>query len=142
MQGFNLARKLFDIDEADSEDSDSLVINISSDEGISSDGWECDYSTDTEQLVARIEKEVIASPMLIGGRIMTVEDEQEQMVPGPSSSGQLDVVTPKLDHKNFDREMCYATPKAIGKSRIELCKTLLPVLESPMSPPQHERIPR
>ena len=37
--------------------------------------------------------------------------------------------------------MCYAPPKAIGKSRIELCKTLLPVLESPMSPPEHERGP-
>ena len=69
---------------------------------------------------------------------MTVEDEQEEMVPGPSSSGQLDVVTLELDHKYFDCEMCYAPPKAFWKSRIEICKTLLPVLESPMSPPEHE----
>ena len=129
MQKFNLARNLFDIDGADSEDSDSSVIYISNGEDESSDGWESDCSTDTEQLVARIEREVIASPMLIGGRIMTVEDEHEEMVPGPSLSGKLDVVTPKLDHKYFNREMCYAPPKAIAKSRIELCNTLLPVLE-------------
>ena len=57
-----------------------------------------------------------------------------------NSQTQTDV-TPKLDHKYFDKEMCYAPPKKTGKSRIELCKTLLPVPESPMSPPDHERGP-
>ena len=70
-----------------------------------------------------------------------MEDEQEEMIPDQSSSGQLDVVTPKLDDKYFDRKMCYAPPKAIEKSRIELCNTLLSVLESPMSPPVHESGP-
>ena len=125
MQSFILARKLFDINGADSEDSDNSVIYISSDEDDSSDRWEFDCSTDTEQLVARIEREVSASPRLIGERIMTVEDEEEEMVPGSSSGGQLDVVTPKLNHNYFDREMCYAPPKAVGKLRIELCKTVL-----------------
>ena len=107
----------------------------------SSNRWESDCSTDTDKLVARIEREVSASPMLIGGRIMTVEDEPEEMVPGPSSSRQLDVVTPKLDHKYFVQEMCYAPPKAIKKSRIGPCKTLMPVLESPVSAPEHEKGP-
>ena len=71
---------------------------------------------------------------------MTVEDEREEMVSGPSTSRQRDDVTPKLDHKHFDQKMCYAPPKWIEK-KIELCRTLLPVLESPMSPPEHERGP-
>ena len=66
------------------------------------------------------------------------EDEPEA---GPSSSHTQTDVTPKLDHKYFDKEMCYAPPKKTGKSRIELCKTLLSVLESPMSPPGYESGP-
>ena len=92
MRRFNLARQLFNIDGADSGDSDNSVTYISSGDPDSSDVWESYCSTDTEQEVARFEREVIASPILIGGQIMTVEDEQEEMVPCPSSSGQLDVV--------------------------------------------------
>ena len=80
--------------------------------------------------------------MLIGGRIMTVDEPtEEQPVAGPSSDQVQIEVTPKLNHKYFDQEMCYAPPKKLGKSRIEICETLLPVPESPMSPPDHERGP-
>ena len=45
--------------------------------------------------------------MLIGGRMMTMdgpsEDGQET---GPSSAQMQSEVTPKLDHKYFDKEMC------------------------------------
>ena len=141
MSKYNLARKLFDLDY-DSDESNESVIYISSSESEASD-WETDCSTETEQLVARIEREVISSPMLIGGRIMTVDlpEEEEDTEAGPSSRQMQADVTPKLDHKYFDKEMCYAPPKKIGKSRIELCKTLLPVMESPLSPPPHERGP-
>ena len=91
---------------------------------------------------SRIEKEFCASPMLIGGRIMTVEGEQEGMMPGPSTSNLHDEVTPasKLGNRYFDHQkMCYAPPRENGKSRIEICRTLLPVLDSPMSPQQHEK---
>ena len=142
MSKYSLARKLFGLQESDSDDSERSVMYISSSEDESSD-WETDCSTDTEQLVARIEREVTSSPLLIGGRILTVdkptEDEPEA---GPSSSQTQTDVTTKLDHKYFDKEMCYAPPKKTGKSRIELCKTLLPVPESPMSPPDHEKGPR
>ena len=37
--------------------------------------------------------------------------------------------------------MCYAPPKNFGKTRIKLCNTISPVLESPMFPPEHERGP-
>ena len=50
-------------------------------------------------------------------------------------------VTPKLGLEYFDREMCYAPPRKFEKKRIELCNTIMPVLESPMSPPEHERGP-
>ena len=70
---------------------------------------------------------------------MTVDEPTEnEPEAGPSSSQTQTDVTPKLDHKYFDEEMGHAPPKKTGKSRIELCKTLLPVPESPMSPPGHE----
>ena len=73
---------------------------------------------------------------------MTLDDpEEDEMGAGPSSSRAQADVTPKLDHKYFDNEICYAPPKKFGKTRIELCNTLLPVLGSPMSPPEHERGP-
>ena len=113
MKKFNLARRLFDLDDNSSEGSDKSFIYISSSEDEHSDGWESDCCTDTEELVARIEREVCASPMLIGGRIMTVEGEQEDMTPGPSTSNLCGEVTTasKLGHKYFDREMCYAPPR-------------------------------
>ena len=141
MSKFNLARKLFDLEDCDSDESDRSVIYISSSEDEDSD-WETDCSTDTEQLIARIDREVTSSPMLIGGRIMTMDEpEEDESGVRPSSSRNQADVTPKLDHKNFDKEMCYAPPKKLGKSRIEICNTILPVLESPMSPPDHEKGP-
>ena len=73
---------------------------------------------------------------------MNVDDPTEdEPKAGPSSTQTQTDVTPKLDHRYFDKEMCYAPPEKTGKSRIKLCKTLLPVPESPMSPPDHERGP-
>ena len=141
MSKYNLARKLFDLEESDSDGSEKSVIYISSSENEESD-WETDCSTDTEQLIARIEREVTSSPMLIGGRIMTSEiPEEDVSMAGPSTSGANAEKTPKMDHKYFDLERCYAPPKRMEKSRIELCNTILPILESPMSPPDHERGP-
>ena len=112
MSKYNLARKLFDFEEYDSDNSDKSVIYISSSEDESSD-WETDCSTDTEQLIARIEKEVTSSPMLIGGRIMTMDEPEDEARAGPSTSQMEEGVTPKLGLKYFDREMCYAPPKKI-----------------------------
>ena len=142
MSKYNLARKLFDFDGDSSDESEASVIYISSSDDELSEGWETDCSTDTEQLIARIEKEVTSSPMLIGGRIMTTDDfEEEHLVAGPSSSQPHKDTTPKMDQRYFDHERCYAPPKRVEKTRIELCKTLLPVPESPMSPPEHEKGP-
>ena len=142
MEKFNLSRKLFDLDECNSDESDNSVIHISSSEDQLSEDWETDCFTDTEQLIARIEREVTASPMLIGGEIMTTEDhEEDEKVAGPSTSQIHAEVTPKLNYKYFDREMCYGPPKRTERTRIERCNTILPVLESPMSPPDHERAP-
>ena len=142
MEKLNLSRKLFDLDESNSDESDNSVIYISSSEDELSEDWETDCSTDTEQLIARIEKEVTASPMLIGGRITTTEDPKEdEMVAGPSTSQIHADVKPKLDYKYFDRKMCYASLKRTERTWTERCNTILPVLESPMPPPDHERGP-
>ena len=140
MSKFNLSIKLFDFEEYNSDNSDKSVIYISSSEDETSD-WETDCSTDTEQLIARIEREVTSSPMLIGGRIMTMDEPEDEARAGPSTSQVEEGVTPKLVLKNFDREMCFAPPRKFEKKRIELCITIMPVLESPMSPPEHERGP-
>ena len=133
MSKFNLSRILFDFEEYDSDNSDKSVIYISSSEDESSD-WETDCSTDTEQLIARIEKEVTSSTMLIGGRIMTMDEPEDEARAGPSTSQMEEGMTPKLGLKYFDREMCYAPPRKFEKKRIDLCNTIMPVLESPMSP--------
>ena len=70
--------------------------------------------------MARIEREVRASPIIVGGRIMTVEDEQEEMVPGPRTGLQQDDITPKLEHKYFVVKLWYAPPKGNVKRKIEL----------------------
>ena len=129
MSKFNLVRKLIDLENCDSDESDRSVIYISSSEDEDSD-WETDCSTDTEQLIARIEREVTSSPMLIGRRTMTMDEPKEdESEVSPSSSRTQADATPKLDHEYFDKEMCYAPPKKLGKSPIEICNTILPVLE-------------
>ena len=142
MQKFNLSRKLFDLEEQSSEKSSDWVIYISSDnEDDAFRSWDSDWSTDTEMLIERIEKEVRSSPILVGGRIMTMEGMEDECEAGPSSAQPVLPSTPKLDLGYFDEKICYAPPRKIEKTKIELCKTLLPVLESPASPPEHEKGP-
>ena len=136
MERFNKARKLFGSLEFSSDSSRDSVIYISSDEE-TSDGWDSDWSTDTEEMVRRIETQVQAEPIPIAGRRMTTASDE----PGPSSVPSDAQTTPKLDKTYFDEKLCYAPSRCKTKRRIELCKTILPVLESPLSPPAHERGP-
>ena len=106
---------MFDFEEYDSDNSDKSVIYISSSEDESSD-WETDCSTDTEQLIARIEREVTSSPMLIGGRVLTMDEPKDEARAGPSTSQMEEGVTPKLGLKYFDREMYYAPPRNLKRS--------------------------
>ena len=136
MERFNKARKLFGSLEFSSDSSRDSVIYISSDEE-TSDGWDSDWSTDTEEMVRRIETQVQAEPIPIAGRGMTTASDE----PGPSSVPSDAQTTPKQDKTYFDEKLCYAPSRGNTKRRIELCKTILPVLESPLSPPSHERGP-
>ena len=141
MQNFSLLRKRFDLEEQSSEESTDSVIYISSDsEEEVSDSWDSDWSTDTEMLIDRIERKVKSSPMLIGGSIMTTEGVDGELEAGPCSSQSVPPTSPKLSLQYFDKEMCHAPSRWTGKTRIELCKTLLRVMESPMSP-EHEKGP-
>ena len=85
----------------------------------------------SEEMVRRIETQVQAEPIPIAGRRMTTASDE----PGPSSVPSDAQTTPKLDKTYFDEKLCYAPSRGNTKRRIELCKTILPVLESPLSPP-------
>ena len=110
MAKFNLARKLFDLEESDSEASVNSVIYLSSDEeeGTSSTSWDSDWSTDTEAIIKRIEREVKSSPILIAGRKMTVEEQATESAAGPSNLRMWPPSTPKLGFKQFDEKLLYA----------------------------------
>ena len=131
------SRNLFE-DDLDSDLSGESVSYFSSDEseGVS-DGWDSDCSTDRERLIERMERDVHASPMLIGGRIMTVEEDET--VQGPSTSRPNGNITPELGSEYFNEELCFAPKKENALQRIQLCKTTLPVAETLLSPPPHER---
>ena len=132
--------KLFENAELSSNSSSNSVIYISSDEE-TSDYWDSDWSTDTEEIIRRVETEVMSSPILIAGRIMTTGSVEDEMVAGPSSSQPQQDKTPKLDERYFNEKMCYAPQKGPSRNTIELCRTLLPVEDSPLSPPPHQRGP-
>ena len=94
MQKVSLSRKLSDTDEVNSDLSGESQSSISSSEENLSDSWESSYSTDTEQLEATIEKEVVSSPILTGGRVMKTGSVEEEMVAGPNSALPVTSVTP------------------------------------------------
>ena len=134
MNKFNRARKLFGSIDFSSDSSNESVFYISS-EDEASDGWNSDWSTDTEEMITRVETQVKARPMPKTGRRMTTASDE----PGTSAMPSELQITPKLDKAYFDENLCYAPPKGNAKRRIELCKTILPVRESPVSLPPHER---
>ena len=113
------------------------MIYISSDESEEmSEEWDSDWSTDTEKMIKRIDTDVVSSPKLIAGRIMTSNSHEDlALAPGPSSSRTNLDSTPKLDEQYFDSKLCLASTKEGTKRRIELCKTRIPVADTPISPP-------
>ena len=93
-------------------------------------------------MIKRIETEVVSSPKLIAGRLVTSNSHEDLIMnPGPSSSRTDVESTPKLGEQYFDKTLCYAPAKEYAKKRIELCKTVIPVDDSAMSPPAHARGP-
>ena len=141
MQRFNLSKKLFEFEEQSSEESaESSIQSSNQQESSVSSDWDSDWPTDTEALIKRIEREVKSSPILIAGRVMTTEGLDEEMEAGPGTAQMVPPSTPKMGFKYFDKKKCFA-PSKKQKTRIELCSTVLPILESPMSPPEHEKGP-
>ena len=70
---------------------------------------------------------------------MTTGSLEEQMIAGPSTAQTNSVTTPKLGLKYFDEKLCYAPPRETSRTKIELCITLLPMIDYPLSPHPHER---
>ena len=93
------------------------------------------------EMIRKVETEVVLSPILIAERIMTTGCMEDEMVAGPSTSQQQKDWTPKLDERFFDEKMCYAPQRGPSKCAMELCRTLIPVADSPMSQPPHEKRP-
>ena len=135
MEKFNKAWRLFKEDDFDSENPSDTVIYIYSDESEGmSDEWDSDLTTDTEDMIKRIETDVVSSPKPIAGRIMTCNSHEDlTMIPGPSSSWTDMELTPKVSKQNFDKTLCNAPAKECAKKRIELSKTIILVADSPMS---------
>ena len=120
------------MDDLDSDLSGESVIYISSDEsGEVSDDWESDCSTDTDQLIERIEREVRASLVLIGVRIMTVEGGEEEMVADPSTSQPYKNTTSKLGLEYFVKT-CVMPPRRRALCKEFNCAKLL--FQSPFHP--------
>ena len=112
MQRYNLTKKLFDLEE-DSESSVDSVIYISSDSEIEvSSSWDSDWSTDTESIIERIEREVKAAPIPIVGRGMTTEGLDDEMTAGPSSARPVPPSIPKLGFEYFSKECAWLHRKS------------------------------
>ena len=105
MNKFNKARKLFGFLDFSSDSSNDSVIYISSDDD-TSDGWNSDWSSDTEEMVRGVEAQVQARPIPIVGRRMTTASDE----PGTSTMFSGLQTTPKLDRAYFDEKICYAPP--------------------------------
>ena len=98
MENFTKARRPFEEDDLNFETTNDSVTYKSSDksEGLS-EAWDSDWSTDTEDMIKRIETEVVSSPRLIEGRKMTSNSHENlALVPGPRSSRTNMDSTPKL----------------------------------------------
>ena len=67
MNKFNRAKKLFGSMDFSSESSADSVFYISSDDE-ASDGWDSDWSTNTEEMIRRVVTLVIPRPIPITGR--------------------------------------------------------------------------
>ena len=143
---FEMERQ-FKIEPSTSIASPASVIYITSEsEDDASDGWNSDWSSEMESMIASVERQ-ISSPMLIAGRIMTTaDDEPSTSYTTPRRANKPAILqTPKLDKIYFDEERCYAPSKRDSRIRnrhpIELCSTHQPVAYSHLSPPPHERGP-
>ena len=136
MQKFNLARRLFDMEEPSSNSSaDSVIFESSSSNEGQSDEWDSDRSTDTDNMIRKI----TPSPVLIAGRNMTIGNPEEEMTAGPSTALSSSSIIPKFDRRYFDEMLCYAPRRGAMMTKIELCKNLLLIIDSPVSPPAQER---
>ena len=111
MENFNKAKKLFEADNShfDASIESLCYISSSESEGLS-DEWDSDRTTDTEGLIGRMETEVVSSPKLIAGRIMTTSSSEDlALFQGPSTSHVGTDTTLKLAKQFFDTKLCYAS---------------------------------
>ena len=126
MNKFNKARKLFGSLDFSSDSSNDSVIYISSDDE-TFDGWNSDWSSDTEEMVRRVEAQVQARPIPIAGRRMTTASDE----PGTSTMSSGLQTTPKLDRAYFEGDLLwirlYRNPKLVIFTHPTTYKTHCPM---------------
>ena len=83
-----------------SESSADSVVDISSDDE-ASDGWNSEWSTNTEELIKRVETQVTACPIPIAGRRMATASDE----PGPSTTWLMKNRTGKKE-PNCVKQLC------------------------------------
>ena len=111
MNKLNKARKLFgSVDFSSSTFVDSVIyISSSDDEAI--DGWDSDWSTDTEEIIRRVGIQVVSCPIPVGKRRMTTANDEF----GPSISSRKKIVPPSLT-KGTVMRICAMPPRKARQS--------------------------
>ena len=86
----------------------------------------------------RVETQVVSCPIPVCKRRMTTASDEA----GPSTSQPQEDSTPNLTKGSLMKKVWYAPSKGPSKSSMELCRTLIPMQDSPMAPPLHEKGPK
>ena len=111
MDKFNKVRKLFGTKDFSSSSSVDSVIYVSSTDEEASGGWDSVLSTDTEEMIRRVETQVVFCPVPMGKRHMTTASDE----PGPSTSQLQEGSTPSLT-KGTLMGRCALPPRKASQS--------------------------
>ena len=135
----------------DTEDQFPLVCISSDDESDAvsiSTFHSSDCNSEVEEMATRVET-MVSAPMMVAGRRMTVEPfppVSVNFVDQPSTSGSFVTPAQKFSKEFFEipkvRSPHKRDPRARSRHPIELCSGLVPLVDTPLSPPQSERAPR
>ena len=128
---------------------DEIVYISSSDEEMEVGGWsssEDEYEEDEEiQKMAFCVEKALEKAGTVAGRVMTVEipiEKKEIQMPGPSTQmtemGKFPTLHYELGRGNGPIER---SAHIRANHPIELCGQLTPAVDSPQSPPPHEKYP-
>ena len=118
MNDFNKARKRFVSVDLSSSFSVDSVIYISS---CNDSAW----SSDTENMIRRVETQVVSCSITAGKRRMTTASDE----PGAGTSQPEEDSTPMSDERYFDVKMGHDPSKDLSMCAMKICRALIPAHE-------------